>query len=388
MRMFDRRWCSALFVAALALLPGQSVWGQYTSVFTDGYAVSADTFNLNSQVAARQTGSLAPLNYVSNTPDVTNSFHHQLFSVGTSPGQPLQLAEAGDLSAPAPVFGYATMVSPNYNFKGTAAGVTVGKRITFDMNIGVSTPNPTTTYFGGGITIGGHRTLIDADNERVVGGFSDGPFFSMRFIETTCCPDPNGGNAFLQFYDNVDTVGNAIPNPAGNGTASVQIDANDPGDGDPWNGVGQTDISITINGTPVFSYTKSGGGYPDNFVTLFAKRNLFGNTLATTTVDNFLVYSAPTVAPANNSDFNDDGTVDGADFVIWQKGLGLTGQTGKTNGNANADAVVDAADLLVWTTKFGGPPAVAAVGAVPEPALAIWLAAVGAAIVAGRRRSH
>ena len=92
-------------------------------------------------------------------------------------------------------------------------------------------------------------------------------------------------------------------------------------------------------------------------------------------------------APANNADFNSDGKVDGTDFLIWQKGFGLSGQTGKTNGNANTDAVVDGADFAVWKSKFGGAPAGASGGAVPEPA-ACSLVAIALASYAARRRSR
>ncbi len=70
--------------------------------------------------------------------------------------------------------------------------------------------------------------------------------------------------------------------------------------------------------------------------------------------------------PANNSDFDDDGDVDGADFLAWQTGLGLPA-SGKSTGDANGDGSVDDADLGVWATHYGLPPAVAAAGAIPEP---------------------
>ena len=89
--------------------------------------------------------------------------------------------------------------------------------------------------------------------------------------------------------------------------------------------------------------------------------------------------------PANNADFNSDGVVDGRDFLIWQRGFQLTGQTGKTNGNANADTVVDEADFVVWKSKFGGSPAVAAAGAVPEPG-ALALSVMG--LLGSRRASR
>jgi hypothetical protein len=74
------------------------------------------------------------------------------------------------------------------------------------------------------------------------------------------------------------------------------------------------------------------------------------------------------VPPTNNADFDNDNDVDGNDFLIWQRGLGLAGQTTKANGDANGDHNVDAADLALWASHFGLPPSVGAAGAVPEPA--------------------
>jgi hypothetical protein len=106
-----------------------------------------------------------------------------------------------------------------------------------------------------------------------------------------------------------------------------------------------------------------------------------------TLIDNVKV--ATFVAPTGNSDFNNDNIVDGADFLIWQRGLGLTGQTGKTNGDANGDGNVDAADLVIWQSKYGGAPAAGAASAVPEPTgLVVVLAAlVCLAAAAPRRRA-
>ena len=94
----------------------------------------------------------------------------------------------------------------------------------------------------------------------------------------------------------------------------------------------------------------------------------FSGALSIDGTSKLLQLTVTGTGPANNSDFNSDGIVDGTDFLTWQRGLGLTGQTGKTNGNANADTVVDGADLAVLRTHFGGPGATGALGSVPEPA--------------------
>jgi hypothetical protein len=87
----------------------------------------------------------------------------------------------------------------------------------------------------------------------------------------------------------------------------------------------------------------------------------------------------------SNGDFDGDGDVDGADFLTWQRGLGLTGQPDATTGDADDDGDVDAADLALWQSHFGGVPTVAAVGAVPEPA-ALTLCLGGAIASAGIRQ--
>jgi len=71
-----------------------------------------------------------------------------------------------------------------------------------------------------------------------------------------------------------------------------------------------------------------------------------------------------------NADFDHDGDVDGVDFLTWQRGYGLMGQTDNANGDANFDSVVNGGDLAVWETQYATPPplaAAAAANAVPEP---------------------
>lgn len=88
---------------------------------------------------------------------------------------------------------------------------------------------------------------------------------------------------------------------------------------------------------------------------------------------------------ASNADFDGNGIVDGGDFLKWQRGLGLTGQTNNSNGDANGDGSVTADDLAIWKSRFGLPSATGAVGAVPEPAT-LALSAVAALAVGGIRR--
>lgn len=85
-----------------------------------------------------------------------------------------------------------------------------------------------------------------------------------------------------------------------------------------------------------------------------------------TTIDPVAIFGlrTPTVGP--DGDFNDDGLVDGADILVWQRGQAT------------------AADLDAWKNNFGaGQAAVAA--AIPEPA-GLVLVLSGGVLAARRRR--
>ncbi|MBN1853989.1 MAG: PEP-CTERM sorting domain-containing protein [Pirellulales bacterium] len=92
----------------------------------------------------------------------------------------------------------------------------------------------------------------------------------------------------------------------------------------------------------------------------------------------------------NNADFDGDSDVDGADFLAWQKGFGMTSGATRADGDANADGSVNATDLAVWKSQFGTGGAASqglAGTAVPEPGTLglLLLAAVGLAFGGCRR---
>jgi Dockerin type I domain len=91
------------------------------------------------------------------------------------------------------------------------------------------------------------------------------------------------------------------------------------------------------------------------------------------------------------ADFNGNGSVDAADYSIWQQNFGMNVAAG-TNGDANGDGVVDATDYALWRsqlgqsdTSLGGSSA-----AVPEPGT-LALLILGAAplnIITSTLRRH
>jgi hypothetical protein len=98
---------------------------------------------------------------------------------------------------------------------------------------------------------------------------------------------------------------------------------------------------------------------------------------------------------AATADFNFDQSVDGQDFLIWQRNLG-NAEAGPEQGDTNFDFLVDGADLDQWEFEFGRPivttidnvmfRTAAAVAAIPEPSAAMLGLLAVMATAATRRR--
>jgi hypothetical protein len=98
------------------------------------------------------------------------------------------------------------------------------------------------------------------------------------------------------------------------------------------------------------------------------------------------ISSMQIISPPTTGDFDGDGDKDGADFLRWQRGLGITTGAALGQGDGNGDGDVDAADLAAWKSQFA--TSVAASSNVPEAAsLALALAGLGGAAALGRARS-
>jgi hypothetical protein len=96
-----------------------------------------------------------------------------------------------------------------------------------------------------------------------------------------------------------------------------------------------------------------------------------------------------TTGGAADADFDNDGDVDGSDFLTWQRNVG-NGSATPTQGDATGDGNVNGADLAAWRQQFGpGGGSTPAAQAVPEPTTLgmTLLAGIAAALSSVRRRS-
>ncbi len=92
----------------------------------------------------------------------------------------------------------------------------------------------------------------------------------------------------------------------------------------------------------------------------------------------------PIFSEVPTADFDNDGDVDGDDFLAWQRGNGILSGAATTQGDANFDGAVNATDLGFWQTQYA-TPLTAAVTNVPEPSSAM-LVLIGLVCLKRRRQ--
>jgi hypothetical protein len=99
-----------------------------------------------------------------------------------------------------------------------------------------------------------------------------------------------------------------------------------------------------------------------------------------------------TALPDYLSDYDEDGVVDGRDFLVWQREFGSAAAPAGSGADGDLSGTIDAGDLAVWQTNFGqyNPMPAPTMRAVPEPtgASIILLGLAACVNLADRRRSR
>ena len=205
-----------------------------------------------------------------------------------------QLVLTGDATSPAAPFttgtqGIATL-SPFYNFNHLdTLGNAIATQVAFSLDVFSNSPGAgPDSYSHAAFTVG--SSSANGLNGRAESGTA-GAGFSVRFVE-----DRNGVSqlgSFIQLFDGTTLLQNVIANPGGFGAFNVLLDINDT-DGNPWDGIGGTTISVSINGAPVGTpFTRGAGGYTSNIMTMEGSANFVGFSGAEHGFDNLQVFSVP-----------------------------------------------------------------------------------------------
>lgn len=84
-------------------------------------------------------------------------------------------------------------------------------------------------------------------------------------------------------------------------------------------------------------------------------------------------------------DYNKNGVVDAADYVVWRSSLNQTGTNLAADGNK--DNRVDSLDYTYWKSRFGKVTTTSAIAVIPEPAT-LALILVGAFLASSFRSRH
>jgi hypothetical protein len=125
--------------------------------------------------------------------------------------------------------------------------------------------------------------------------------------------------------------------------------------------------SIEIDGAPISWVLQTIKGIE---YAMFTPQSMNGHIAA--------IFTTPLLA----GDYNHNGQVDAADYVVWRAALGSTTDLA-ADGNGNL--IVDEGDYGLWRANFGSTQLNQAV-AVPEPTATLsWLVAIGLSFLARRR---
>jgi hypothetical protein len=74
-------------------------------------------------------------------------------------------------------------------------------------------------------------------------------------------------------------------------------------------------------------------------------------------------------SPSPSGDYNGNGVVDAADYVVWRETLNMSANPAGSGADGNKSGMIDPGDYTYWRARFGNPVSGFAAGAnVPEPA--------------------
>lgn len=173
-------------------------------------------------------------------------------------------------------------------------------------------------------------------------GITDGSSFDEQGITIGGIPDPPPQVVVAESVDSEDHYAEGFFT----GFWHYAIGSGDPFDAGNWlsSGIGASDRALVDGDWDSWTFESP----PSLMSTAFAENPVAAE----------VPYSA---------DFDTDDDVDGSDFLVWQRGFGITAGASLAQGDANGDGAIDSLDLQLWASAFGSPAALTAVQVIPEP---------------------
>ena len=142
--------------------------------------------------------------------------------------------------------------------------------------------------------------------------------------------------------------------------------------------------TITINFVGSDSVSFAGSALPKNGLDSLYFTSAGVTSTGVNMPQNFAGVDGSVSLPPPTGDYNGNGTVDAADYVLWRNG-------GPLQNEVDTPGVVNAADYTAWRARFGNSGSGAGANenaAVPEPAITVLLMFAAAAGVYSRRRRN
>jgi hypothetical protein len=318
----------------------------------------------------------------------TNSTTGQVYTIGPSNGL------AGSISAPGGTpTGSSTTVSGTININGnaTSAGadtipgnaddwlngnqIPAGVTLSFNVSFTVSSANGNMLITATGNT--GNGLAIANDGTQTHGEINVGEDLNISAITTsnhtwggaptesfTFTPLSVGVTKFAAFRSN------SFMEIAPDFEAATLTDGTTTWGFGAAAGTTPATSNLVMNNNYNVQFPPAGGDVPLTFSTSVGAWSLKGFQLRTP-----ISYDVVAIETPADADFDNDGDVDGADFLIWQQNITDAGAT-PDQGDVDGNGTVDGVDLAAWGVQYG--PAASPVASIPEPAaLTMLLVAIG-----------
>jgi hypothetical protein len=268
--------------------------------------------------------------------------------------------------------GVRTVGQPDqvYGLTSSILSFTAAEVDSISRKLGDSDRNDGSAWFGGNLLSAGDDYLLyEADSAALpvtgaamtpgdvnTGTDAESPLVAL----TGVTPNPNG-TITLSFNGDVSQVlagdGSAAP-ATGSGititdTSGVPIPVIDARP--TVTGVGTNTLTLSFTGSGVVGGKLPAGMYQLNFVGNGFVANGRAVDVANdgTTIGGIFEFefTQSDVPPGLQGDYNGNGTVDAADYVVWRKSDGQTGAGLPADGDGDMD--VDQDDYLLWRANFG-----------------------------------